>query len=131
MESSCWDASNEWSPGVAEPKLGGFVTAPAKMSQHPLDNAITNSRNPWKPYSPTSVSSTETRRFVTTEARDRSPRRVDAPADQPGWYPLIAEARDAGPRHGDAPVDQPDWRPLIALPVPWNHRAPPAEQDGN
>ena len=127
MASSRWDASNEWSPGVADTELGGFATAPAKMSQHPLDNAITDNRNPWKPYSPTKNPSTETRRFVTTEVRDRSPRRVAAGADRPGRYPPIVETRDADRKHDDEPVDQHHWRPLVALQVPWKYRAPAAE----
>ena len=112
---------------MADTEFGGFATAQAKMPQRPLDNAITDNRNPWKPYSPTKNPSTETRRFVTTEVRERSPRRAAAAADRPGRYPPIVETRDVDPKHGDDPVDQHHWRPLVALQVPWMYRAPAAE----
>ena len=127
MVSSRWDASKERSLGVAEPELGGFATAPSKKSQHILENAITDSRNPWKPYSSTKTPSTETCTSVVPGVRDRGPRRGDACAYRPRRLPSIAETREADREHDAEPVDQHHWRPLVALQVPWTYRAPAAE----
>ena len=117
----------EWPPGVAECKLGTIVTAPVKMSHHPMESASSNSQNSWQPFSSMESRSAQTGTSAFPEARDRGSHLGDACAHRPSSLSSIAETSDTERELDGDPVNNQHWRPLVALQVPWKYEAPTAE----